>query len=174
MWCWTPRTSPSSSARRTERTWWATTFLRYLFPLQFSFGNIWELFVMTDFWITASCVMTTTFQEKTVVKNGKKVQKKFQWFAQHLISHLEAKTKQQLIFNVEACSNKKNVGRCPLFLTNMYRIHLPKQDSNENFGMDYPLLRKSCNIIFPMIRLSFIIITAWKFIPISSSEIHLV
>ena len=53
--------------------------------------------------------MTTTFQEKTVVKNGKKVQKKFQWFAQHLISHLEAKTKQQLIFNVEACSNKEIV-----------------------------------------------------------------
>ena len=53
--------------------------------------------------------MTTTFQEKTVVKNGKKVQKKFHWFAQQMISHLEAKTKQQLIFTVEACWNKEIV-----------------------------------------------------------------
>ena len=39
---------------------------------------------------------------------------------------------------------------------NLFHILYQKQDSNKSFGMDYPLLRKSCNIIFPMICLLFI------------------
>ena len=46
---------------------------------------------------------------KNCCQEREKGSEEIQWFAQQLISPLEAKTKQQLIFIVEACSNKEIV-----------------------------------------------------------------